>query len=100
MMNAAGKIESRYATPRTFAALAAVRAAREAKEPEYKRHEELIKSHTHLEIDHNKLREQRDELLAACQMVTKACGHHSNWNGETRDFLIACEKAIANAEPA
>jgi hypothetical protein len=37
------------------------------------------------------------DLLAACQRVMEVCGSPDNWNGETREFLLACEAAIAKA---
>lgn len=38
------------------------------------------------------------DMLAALEMVCCACGGHENWNGKTREFLIAAETAIAKAE--
>ncbi len=37
------------------------------------------------------------DLLEAIKKVMATCGPHDGWNGETREFLIACENALAKA---
>jgi len=37
------------------------------------------------------------DLLEAVKKVMTSCGPHDGWNGETREFLIACETAFAKA---
>ncbi len=44
------------------------------------------------------LAEDRDALLAACKLVMRTCGFPENWNGDTHEFLVACQAAIAKAE--
>lgn len=37
------------------------------------------------------------QLLEACQAAIKATGGSANWRGETKEFLLQCEAAIAAA---
>jgi hypothetical protein len=48
--------------------------------------------------DHAVLIAAGPDMLAALKMVCHACGGHENWNGKTREFLVAAETAIAKAE--
>lgn len=57
--------------------------------------------HPYPHLDRNRVLRvcaEHAEMLAALRMVTEACGPHTYWNGDTRSFLIAAEKAIAKAE--
>ena len=38
------------------------------------------------------------DLYAAAKLAMEACGHYSNWNGKTKEFLEAIEAAVAKAE--
>ena len=44
------------------------------------------------------LEQDRDELLAACKFVMRTCGGPENWKGDTHEFLLACQAAIAKAK--
>jgi hypothetical protein len=41
---------------------------------------------------------QRDALAAACRMAVATTGGSQYWNGETHDFLVAMEDAIAQVQ--
>lgn len=51
-----------------------------------------------LDIANARLIAAAPDLLAACKKVMTTCGSPSDWNGETREFLLAIEAAIAKAE--